>query len=146
MSVGKFYLWCPFFLHLVHHSSSWNSFPLLMFWSYTPRFSNCDWICIIPEIVFPIGEDFNFISISRAYVCDIILCYIKKVQICGIKEAINHSLCCTFEIWKLTLAINVLNLWAKSQKDSIGSFLISFISVIHCDSSFILLNSSIRPS
>ena len=95
--------------------------------------------------MFPIGEDFNFISISRAYVCDTILCYIKRVQICGSKEAINHSLCCTFEIWKLTFAINVLNPWLKPQTDFVGSYLISLISAMHCDSEFDYLNSSIEP-
>ena len=62
---------------------------------------------------------------------------------CGKKETINHSFCCTSDIWKLTLAINVLNLQSKSQTDSGGSFL---ISVMNCDSHFNFLKSSINPS
>ena len=57
----------------------------------------------------------------------------------------NHSLCCTSDIWKLTLAINVLNLSSKSQNFFVDGYLISLISVMHCDSDFNLLNSSINP-
>ena len=62
---------------------------------------------------------------------------------CGSRETINHSLCCTLEIWKLTLLISVLNLWSKSHTVSDRAFLISLISVIHCDSDLGLLNSDI---
>ena len=58
----------------------------------------------------------------------------------------NHSLCCTSDIWKLTLASNVLNIWSKSQTNYVGSFLISLTSVMHWDSDFSLLNSSIKQS
>ena len=117
-----------------------------MSWSCTIRLANYDWICIMPEPVSPTGEASNFIAISRASICDTSFSCIDEVQICGSKVTINHSLCCTSDIWKLTLAINVLNCWSKSQTDSIGSCLIYLMSVMHCDSDFNILNSSINHS
>ena len=146
MSIGKLSLWCPSVLHLVHHSSSWTSFPLLMYWSFIVRLANCDWICIIPVEVSLIGEDSNFISIYRDSICNTIFCCINGVQICGNKVTINHYLCCTSNIWNLTLDINVLNLWSKSQTYSIGNYLISLILVMHYDSNFGFMKSSIKTT
>ena len=92
------------------------------------------------------SEAYNFIDISRSSICDIIFCCINEVQICGNKETINYSLCYTSDIWKLTLAINVLNLCSNSQTDSVGNYLIFLISVMHCDSDFGFMNSSIRSA
>ena len=94
----------------------------------------------------PIEEDSNFIYIFRASIRNKILCWINGVWICHNKVAINHSLCCTFDIWNLTLEINVLNLWSKSQTDFVGSYLMSLISVIHCDLDFGFLNSALKPT
>ena len=71
---------------------------------------------------------------------------INRVQIFGSKAPKNHCLCCTSDIWKLTLEINFLNIWSDSQIDYVGSCLISLISVIHCDSDFVFLNLAIKPT
>ena len=96
--------------------------------------------------VSPIDEDSNFVVISKASVYNTIFCCINGVHICGNKETINHSLCCISDVWKLSLAINVLTIWLKSQIDFVGSNLICLISMMHCDLDFDLLNSSIKPS
>ena len=85
-------------------------------------------------------------DIYRAYVCNTDFFFIKVVWMCGNKEAMNDSLCCTSDIWKMTLAINFLNLSSKSKTDFVESCFISLILVIHCDSYFSLLNSSTNLS
>ena len=117
-----------------------------MSWRYTIRLASYDWIFIIPKQVSPTSKASNFISISRASIYDTIFFCINMVEIYGSKVAKDHSLCCTSDIWKLTLEINVLNLWSKSQKDSVGSYLISLISMIHCDSDFGFLNLAVKPT
>ena len=92
---------------------------------------------MIPEPVSPTNEGSNFIAISRASIGDTSFSCINGVWICGNKEEINHSLYCTSHIWKFTLAINVLNIWSKTQTYFVGSFLIYFISVMHCDILFV---------
>ena len=144
--MGQLSLWCPSDLHLVHHKSSWNYFPFLISWSCMVRLANYEWIYIIPAPPSSIEEHSSFIIISSAFVCDTILCCIKEAQICGNSAAINHSLCCTSDIWKLTLAIKVVNLWSTSHTDSTNDYLISFSYVIHCDSDFSFLNSSVNPN
>ena len=57
----------------------------------------------------------------------------------------NHSLCWTSLISKLTHAISILNLWSKSQTISLGNCLISFNSVMYYASDFGFLNSSSSP-
>ena len=114
-----------------------------MSWSCSLRLTSCDWIYIIPAPVSPIDKDSSFIVISRACVCGTIFCCINGIRMSGNNATMNHSLCCTYHIWKLTLAINVLNLLSNSQTDSVGSCLISLISVMHCDSHFGFLKSSI---
>ena len=137
---------CLFVRHLVHHKSSWDSFPLFMSWSYTIRLANCNWICIIHAPPSLIDEDSSFIAISSASIYDTILCCIKWARMCGRSAAINHSLCCTSDIWKLTLSIKFLNHWSKSHTDSVDNYLISLISVMHCDSDLGFLNSQIIAS
>ena len=97
-------------------------------------------------VVSLIGEDSSFIVISVGSVCDTTFYFINGICMCSSKVTMNHSLCCTSNIWKLTLAINVLNLWSKSQKYSVGISLISLISIMHHDSNFIFLKSSIIPN
>ena len=62
---------------------------------------------------------------------------------CGNSMKINHSLCYTSDIWKLTFAISVLNHWSKSHTVSSRSYLITLISVIHWDSDWAFQNSKI---
>ena len=123
-----------------------TSLPLLMSWSCTIRLAKCDWICIVPELVSSTSETSKFMAISRASVCDTSFCCINGIRMCGNKVEMNQSLCCTYDIWKLTLAINVLNIWSKSQKDFVDNWLISLISVMHCDSDFGFLNYLINLS
>ena len=117
-----------------------------MSWSYTVRLASCDWIFTIHEPVSPTDKASNFIVISIASIYNTSFCFISEVRICGNKVEINHCLCCTLDIWKLTLAINVLNLWLKSQTNLVGNHLIYLIFVIHCDSNLGFLNSSISFS
>ena len=56
----------------------------------------------------------------------------------------NHSLCCKSHIWNLTLSINVLNLWSKSQTKYVGSYLIYLISIMYYNLDFGFLNSYIN--
>ena len=100
----------------------------------------------MPEPLSPTREDANFMAIYRSFVNDTSFCCIKGIRMCGNKKAMNHSLCCTSDISKLTLAINVLNLSSKSQKKFVDGCFISLISVIHCDSYFSFLNSLINQS
>ena len=110
MSIEKISLWCPSVLHLVHHNSSWTYFPCSMSWSCSVRLSSCDWIPIIPALIYPIDEDSRFNAISRAYVHDTIFCCINGTRMHGNNASMNHSLCCTSNISKLTLAlVHVIN-------------------------------------
>ena len=143
MKVKQLSLVCSSILHFVHHKYSWVSLPFLMSWSCIVRLSNYDWICIIPVPPSPIDEDSSFISISSASICNTILCCIKGARMCGNSATINHSLCYTSDIWKLTLAIKVLNHWSKPHTDSANDCFISLISVIHYDSNLGFLNSKI---
>ena len=65
---------------------------------------------------------------------------------CGNSTTTNHSLWCTSNIWKLTLAIKVLNRWLKSHMDSISNCFIFLIAVMHCDSNLGFMNSQIIVS
>ena len=114
-----------------------------MSWTWIVRLANCDWICIIPAAQSPISEAYSFISNSSAFVCVAIFCCMSGPLMCGSSAAINHSLCYTFDIWKLTLAISVLNRSSKSHTVSAGACLISLISIIHWDSDCGFLNSEI---
>ena len=58
----------------------------------------------------------------------------------------NHSRCCCAGNSKFTCPSNVLNLWSKSHIDSCGSCLISFSSVMHCDSDLGFLNCFFNSS
>jgi len=60
----------------------------------------------------------------------------------GSSAAINHSLCCFGGIQKGNWSTRVLNHWPKSHTDSVAFWLISFNSVIHCDSILGFLNST----
>ena len=62
---------------------------------------------------------------------------------CGSSAAINHSLCYTPNIWKLTLAIDILKHWSNFHTIYPKACLISLISVIHWDSNCGFLNSEI---
>ena len=139
-------LWCPSIMHLVHHKSLWTSFPFLISWRCTIRLANCDWIYIILAPPSLIGKDSIFIAISSAFVYDTIFCFIKGAYMCGNSATINHSLWCTSDIWKITLAIRVLNRWSKSHRYSVDNCFISSISVIHCNSYLGFLNSQIIAS
>ena len=137
---------CPSIWHLVYHKSSHASLPFLMSWSCMVILSNCDCIYIIPMPPSPIDEDSSFLTSSNAYVCDTIFCCIKGARMCDRSTTINHSLCCTSDTWKLNLVIKVLNRWSKSHTDFVGNFFISLISVMHCDSDLVFLNSQIIMS
>ena len=54
--------------------------------------------------------------------------------------------CFTLNVKKLTLAIKVLNLWSNPHTESFGDYLISFNFVMHYDSYFVFLDSSINPT
>ena len=56
----------------------------------------------------------------------------------------NHSLFYSSGIWKVNQLVKVLNLWSNSQTGLANIFLISFSSVIHCDSDLGFLNSVIN--
>ena len=103
---------------------------IYIFYFCSVRMEICHCICIIPTPFSPMGETSNFIEISTYSLSDTIFYYIKGILICSIITAIKHSLCWKYDIWKLTLSIKVLNLWSKSQIDFVGSYLISFNSVI----------------
>ena len=64
----------------------------------------------------------------------------------GNSATTNHSWCCCGGNSKFTCLGNVLNLWSKSHTDSCCIYLISFNSVIHCDSNLSFLNSFFSSS
>ena len=84
-----------------------------------------------------------FIVIPRNFSYDTILCCFNGIRMCGTKAVINHSLCYTSLIPKLTLAITILNRWSKYHTNSFRYCFISCNSVIYSDSNFVFLNSLI---
>ena len=129
----------------MHQSSLRCSFPFLISYNWSIKFSNCVWIWLIPTAFSPMGEASNFMVISQASLCVTIFYYINGSLIWDISDVMNHSLCWMSLISKLTLSISVLNLWSKSQTVSFGYCLIYFSSVMYCASDFGFLNSSISP-
>ena len=95
------------------------AFPPLPFYVGSYKFT---------KVVFP---PLPFIANSNAYVYVVIFYCMSGPLICGSRAAINYSLCYTSDIWKVALAMSVLNCWSNSHTISTGAFLISLISVIH---------------
>jgi hypothetical protein len=91
----------------------------------------------------PIGDDSRFMEISNSSTYEEIFCCIKGTLICGNRVVRNHSLFFSFGILKVNLPIRVLNLWLNFQTSLATFFLISFSSVIHCDSKLGFLNCAI---
>ena len=104
--------------------------------------ANWDCNCTIPVVLScPAGVASSLMEISNAFDCVVTLCRVRGILIWGKSPAINHSRCCASGIWHVMRFINTLNRWSKSHADFSGICLISFISVIHCDSDFGFWNS-----
>lgn len=88
------------------------------------------------------GDASSFIVIYNAFAWVAIFCWDNGILRWGNNTAMNHSLCCSSGILKLIWLNSVLNLWSTSHTDSIISYLIYFIFVIHCDCDFDFLNST----
>ena len=138
--MGHWSLYWPSALHFVHHTSDLVSLPFLRSCNSRVRLVSWLYICCTPAWVSPISKASSFIAISNALAWVAILCCVKGNLICSSSVAMNHSLCCSGGILKLTWPINTLNHWSNSHTNSIVVCLVSFSSVIQCDSNFEFLN------
>lgn len=136
IKVGHSFLWRHYVMHVVHHTSSHFYFSLESSCNWIVNATNYEWTWAILMPFSPRGDSSNFMVISSDSNHDVIFYCVKGNHIWGINPTMNHSLWCSFWIWKANRSFNILKLWSKSHTDSFCNFLISFNFVVHCDSNF----------